>query len=140
MLFSSWKLRANHIMPAKNLVSNIGYGESATHTNFASSMANLPTQTLRVGNEPIPLDPDPATDNIIFYLRFLESMTHTWWLDQVLNPEGTLAATREALLRKERQVRQLELEVTEKRRQLLAATRALTREATAVPIQHRPHP
>lgn len=125
VFFMSWKLEANHIMPGKNLVSNIGYGPSATHTVFSSSMANLPVHSHAIGPESVALQPDPMVDNIIFYLRFLESMTHTWWVDQVLCPEQKLGHTRTELLRAQRRIRQLEGEVTEKRRQLLAATKAL---------------
>ena len=125
VFFMSWKLGAGHIMPGKNLISNIGYSPGATHTVFASSMANLATQPLTLGPEVIALQPDTTVDNIIFYLRFLESMTHTWWVDQVLCPEQKLGYTRTELLLAKRQIRQLEHEVGEKRRQLLAATNAL---------------
>jgi hypothetical protein len=112
-------------MPGSNLISNIGYGPSATHTNFASSMANLPTFPLELGTGRIALEPDPVVDNIIFYLRFLESMTHTWWVDQVLAPDRKLADTRVEVQRLEREVRQLQREVATKRQQLRAAARAL---------------
>ena len=127
VFFSSWRTGANHIMPGKNLVSNIGYGPAATHTNFASSMADIPTHSLTLGDDPITLTPDPIIDNLIFYLRFLESMTHPYWLEQVLSPDNQLGTVRNELARRNRLIRQLELEVAEKRRQLLAATKALTR-------------
>jgi hypothetical protein len=127
VFFSSWRTGANHVMPGRNLVSNIGYGPAATHTNFASSMAEIPTQPLTVGAESVPLEPDPIVDNLIFYLRFLESLTHTYWLEQVISPEHRLGAIRNELVRRNRLIRQLELEVQEKRRQLLAATQALAR-------------
>lgn len=130
VFFMSWKLGAHHIMPGKNLVSNIGYGPGATHTVFASSMANLPVHSHTIGPETIALQPDPVVDNLIFYLRFLESMTHTWWVDQVLCPEQKLGLTRAELLRAQRQIRQLEREVVDKRRQLLAATKVLALSAS----------
>lgn len=129
VFFSCWKMGSVHIMPGSNLVSNIGYGPAATHTNFASTMANLPVFAFRLGPERIALEPDPVVDNIVFYLRFLESMTHTWWVDQVLCPEQKLSDARAQLVHKQRRIYELESELTEKRRQLLAATRALARKA-----------
>ena len=125
MFFSSWRTRGNHVMPGRNLVSNIGYGPTATHTNYACSMAELPTHSLTVGPEQVPLAPDPIVDNLIFYLRFMDSLTHTYWLEQLISPDHQLGPVRNELARRNRLVRQLELEVKEKRRQLLAATRAL---------------
>jgi hypothetical protein len=125
MLFSCWRAGTNHVMPGRNLISNIGFGHDATHTNFNSAMGNLPTFPLTVGPEPVPLAPDRTVDSLIFFLRFLESMTQTWWLEQVLSPEQRLGQARAALAQKDRVIRQLEREVAEKRRQLLAATRAL---------------
>jgi hypothetical protein len=129
VFFSCWRTGANHIMPSRNLISNIGYGESATHTNFDSPMANLPVQELKISEEPAlsSLAPDIAIDNLIFYLRFLESMKQTWWVEQVLSPSQQLGEARTELLRKDRYIRQLEREVQDKRRQLLLATRALAR-------------
>jgi hypothetical protein len=125
MFFSCWRAGLNHVMPGRNLISNIGYGLDATHTNFTSPMANLPTQPLTVGPEPVSLTPDRTVDSLIFFLRFLDSITQTWWLEQVLSPGLRLGEARAELARKDRVIRQLEREVLEKRRQLLAATRAL---------------
>lgn len=126
VFFSCWHAGSNHVMPGRNLISNIGYGSDATHTNFTSSMANLPTFPLSVGPDAIPLTPNKSVDGIIFYLRFLESMTQTWWMEQVLSPEQRLGEARYELARKDRIIRQLEREIAAKRRQLLAATRALS--------------
>lgn len=129
VFFSTWQAGAGHLMPGRNLVSNIGYGPAATHTNFQSPMANLPTFPVKVGPEPVSLTPDPAVDNLIFYLRFLESMNQTWWVEQVLKPELKLGQTRLQLAQSERRIRELEREAADKRRQLLAATRALARQS-----------
>ena len=127
VFFCAWRAGAHHVMPGRNLISNIGYGPAATHTNFASSMAEIPTQPHVVGPEVVPLTPDPIVDNLIFYLRFLESLTHTYWLEQIISPEQQLGSLRNELLRLNRLNRQLELELKEKRQQLLAATRTLAR-------------
>lgn len=42
-VFSNWIEGRLNILPAMNLVSNIGFGENATHTTGASKLANLPT-------------------------------------------------------------------------------------------------
>lgn len=43
LLFSIWKKRGNSILPNQNLVTNIGFGEQATHTTDVKSFsANLP--------------------------------------------------------------------------------------------------
>jgi len=131
MFFSSWRTGGNHVMPGRNLVSNIGYGPAATHTNYACSMAEIPTQALAVGPEPVALVPDPIVDNLIFYLRFMDSLTHTYWLEQVISPDSQLGPLRNELARRNRLVRQLELEVKEKRRQLRAATQALAQREAA---------
>lgn len=124
-LFSFWRIGANHMMPGRNLISNLGYGLDATHTNFTSFMAEIPTHPLCVDDKPVALEPDPAVDNLIFYLRFLESLTHTWWIDQVISPDRQLADARTDLIRKNRRIRQLELELEAKRAQLRAAAKAL---------------
>ncbi len=129
--FSCWREGANHVMPGRNLVSNVGYGPEATHTNFTSLMANLPVHPLTVTPEPIPLHPLPVVDNLIFYLRFLESLTQTWWFEQVLSPGRQLGIARTELVRKDRLIRQLEHEISEKRRQLRSAARALAAHSAA---------
>lgn len=131
--FNCWRQRANHVMPGRNLITNIGFGPDATHTNFNSLMANLPTHPLKIGQEKIEIEPLPAVDNLIFYLRFLESLTQTWWFEQVLTPERQLGIARSELLRKDRLIRQLESEVQAKRRQLLSATRALALQGASSP-------
>lgn len=126
MFFTCWRIGGQHIMPSKNLVSNIGHGPNATHTNFASPMACLPTHALSIDAREIDLTPNSEVDNLVFYLRFLESMTQTWWIDQVLCTEQKLGQTRLEVVKKDRKIQQLEQEVIAKRKQLLDATRALT--------------
>lgn len=127
MFFSAWRTGGNHVMPGRNLVSNIGYGATATHTNFSSDLAQMPSCPLKVDPQPVALTPDPMLDNIIFYRRFLDSLSHTYWLEQVISPDQHLGDLRNELAKQNRLVSQLKIEVNEKRRQLLAATKALTR-------------
>jgi hypothetical protein len=128
MSFSCWRISANHVMPGRNLISNLGYGTDATHTNFSSPMANLPIHQLTVSaTEKVPIAPNPVLDNIIFYLRFLDSMTNTWWLEQILAPDQKLSDARIELARRDRLLNKMKSESHIQRRQLQAATTALTK-------------
>lgn len=116
--FTAWRRNAVHIMPSKNLVSNLGYGSDATHTNFASPMAELSTFPLQVNDVLESLEPRPAIDDLIFYVRYLDSLHHTFWLEQLVAPDDRLSETRSELTRISRKNKQLENEISEKRRQL----------------------
>jgi hypothetical protein len=45
-MYAAWKQRAYTILPAVNLISNIGFGPDATHTRKVDPFADLPTQPL----------------------------------------------------------------------------------------------
>ena len=45
--YANWAHDRVAILPAVNLISNIGFGSDATHTVSASDLANLPTNSLR---------------------------------------------------------------------------------------------
>lgn len=122
--FSAWRHDAVHLMPARNLVTNIGFGPRATHTNFTSPMANLPTFPLTVGDAPASLASDPVNDSIIFFLRFLESLTQVGWLEQVIRPN---AAIERKLQDQTATLAQLQAQLEEKTHQLRLATRAHVR-------------
>lgn len=90
LMFTCWHLGGMHICPCRNLISNIGYGPDATHTNFNGSLAKLPVAPLALGETLPPVETDKAIDSLIFYTRFLESMCQTWWVEQVFEPSGKL--------------------------------------------------
>lgn len=124
-----YRLVARHVneraaLPARNLVTNIGFGPRATHTNFTSPMANLPTFPLTVGDAPASLASDPVNDSIIFFLRFLESLTQVGWLEQVIRPN---AAIERKLQDQTATLAQLQAQLEEKTHQLRLATRAHVR-------------
>lgn len=127
ILFGSWRAGANHVMPGRNLVSTIRSGSTTLTPDLSESRSQILTPALLTEDNVHSLTPDPAVDNLIFYVSFLGSLTSTIWLEQVLSPDNQLAAARDELVKRNRLIRQLELEVLEKRRQLLAATDALTR-------------
>lgn len=126
LLFSCWKLDGIHVAPRHNLISNLGYGPDATHTHFSGVLAGQ-----NVRGVPPPYTDAPAVaadaevDGFIFYARFLEHLSQTWWVEQVLSPERKLGEARAELGRKERYIRELQREVREKRRQLRLATATL---------------
>jgi hypothetical protein len=85
VMFSAWRANLVHIYPSKNLVSNLGYGPDATHTNFESSMAQLERFTLQDFDVTLPVELNTRMDQGIFYYRFLEALSNTWWLEQALD-------------------------------------------------------
>jgi hypothetical protein len=45
-LFANWLHKRRSIIPNSNLISNIGFGQGATHTKTESEISNLPSQDL----------------------------------------------------------------------------------------------
>ena len=45
-MYAAWKLRALTVLPEVNLISNIGYGEGATHTRKIDQFAELPVEEM----------------------------------------------------------------------------------------------
>ncbi len=69
--FACWANRGLAILPRQNLVSNLGFGDSATHTFDAGSpMANRQTFPLEVTSHPLALARDEAADQIIRRIVF----------------------------------------------------------------------
>jgi hypothetical protein len=85
MMFLSWRERFLHVAPTKNLVTNIGYGPDATHTNFESPLAGFPRNELKDFKVHLKVCPHPQIDNLTFYVRFLESLRSVWWLREALS-------------------------------------------------------
>lgn len=130
LIFSLWKTGGVTVCPHRNLVTNIGYGPDATHTNFDGALAHQPVSALAMPlDDRPPVLADPAIDEFVFFIRFLERLTQTWWVEQVLSPGKKLSEARLELGRKERYIRELENEVRAKRQQLRLATEALARPA-----------
>jgi hypothetical protein len=97
VMFSSWRHEYVHIFPSRNLVTNLGYGGDATHTNFQSPLANLQRESIKDYQITLPVNVDPEIDNTTFYFRFLESLTTVWWLDQAMDTPGILGWLRSEL-------------------------------------------
>jgi hypothetical protein len=97
VMYSSWRHGYVHIFPSRNLVTNLGYGTDATHTNFQSPLANLHREPITDYQVTLPVKVDPELDNATFYFRFLESLTSVWWLEQAMEVTGILGWLRSQL-------------------------------------------
>jgi hypothetical protein len=97
VMFSAWRHQYVHIFPSRNLVTNLGYGGDATHTNFQSPLANLRRESIQGYQITLPVKVDTEVDNTIFYFRFLESLSSIWWLEQAMDTPGILSWLRSQL-------------------------------------------
>ena len=97
VMFSSWRHGYVHIFPSRNLVTNLGYGGDATHTNFQSPLAHLPREPIGDYGVTLAVTVDSELDNTIFFFRFLESLTSVWWLEQAMDLPGMLSWLRSQL-------------------------------------------
>ena len=67
LLFSIWKRRGLSVLPNVNLVSNIGFGESSTHTKNANDKTSgIPTAPLALLSHPLDVEIDKAADEYYF--------------------------------------------------------------------------
>jgi hypothetical protein len=107
VIFSAWKRGFVHLYPGRNLISNLGYGETATHTNFESPLAGLKAERLENFEVTLPVNIDPQFDGVIFYFRFLESLTNVWWLAQAMDLTGIVGWCRWQLIQTHRELRTL---------------------------------
>jgi hypothetical protein len=94
VMFSAWKADLVHIFPGRNLISNIGYGADATHTNFQSPLAGLRAESIDHYEITLPIEVDPQIDEATFYFRFLESLSNVWWLEQAMDATQLLGWSR----------------------------------------------
>jgi hypothetical protein len=79
--FACWIQNGLTILPNVNLVSNIGFGEGATHTSSSKSkVANLPVEEMIFPLKHPPfllrhVEADDFTHNNIFYVSLLSSLS-----------------------------------------------------------------
>jgi hypothetical protein len=107
VIFSAWKSGFVHVYPSRNLVSNLGYGKGATHTNFESPLSALRTETVENFKITLPVNVDSQFDGAIFYFRFLESLTNVWWLAQAMDLTGIVGWCRWQLIQTHKELRTL---------------------------------
>jgi hypothetical protein len=79
-----WKEKMLHIAPAKNLVKNIGFRADASHTVLESPMGRLLAEEADDYRAEVEIQTLPDIDSLTFYVRFLDSLTLPWWLQQAL--------------------------------------------------------
>jgi hypothetical protein len=97
VMFSSWRHQYVHIFPGRNLVTNLGYGGDATHTNFQSPLDGMQRESIKDYQVTLPIVVDAEVDNATFYFRFLESLTSVWWLEQAMDLPNMLGWLRTQL-------------------------------------------
>jgi len=76
LLISFWSQSMLCVVPAKNLVSNIGFGDGATHTHDGNSeLSNALTYELKSPiNHPELVIPNKNFDNLLLHKEFLPSL------------------------------------------------------------------
>ena len=62
------------ISPGVNMISNIGFGENATHTKGSSSLSNLPKEDIEKITHPEQMLVDAASDDMVFKKIFYSSI------------------------------------------------------------------
>jgi hypothetical protein len=127
VIFSAWKNGFVHIYPSRNLISNLGYGEAATHTNFESPLAGLKAERLENFEVTLPVSVDPGFDGVIFYFRFLESLTNVWWLAQAMDLTGIVGWCRWQLIQTHKELRMLKQADGSRNRQVQTILRQRSR-------------
>ncbi|UFH55970.1 nucleotide-diphospho-sugar transferase [Spirosoma sp. KNUC1025] len=77
-VFAIWKNEGISIIPNQNLITNIGFGELATHTLSESGFANLPTVPMEIKDIKHPLEVSLNKEAINFaFTKFFSSTS--WW-------------------------------------------------------------
>ena len=79
-----WKEKLLHIAPGRNLVKNVGFRADASHTVLESPMGRLFAEETNDYRREVEIQTLPDVDSLTFYVRFLDSLTLPWWLQQAL--------------------------------------------------------
>lgn len=80
--FHAWGRGMGHVVPTANLVTNLGFDGEATHTVDVSPVANLPRREFARAVLPESVEDDAELDGLTFYLRHLEGLRLTLWLQE----------------------------------------------------------
>lgn len=65
-MFAVWQNNGLAVIPRKNLISNIGYGNDATHTRVQSKLANVKCEKLTITNSPKDIIANTTADKVTF--------------------------------------------------------------------------
>ena len=88
--FTCWANNGLSILPRHNLVTNIGFGDDATHTfDPTSPMANRTTHRLEITNHPPTITRDKEADQeickIVFEPETIPMKPRKSWVDRIIN-------------------------------------------------------
>ncbi len=78
-MFSCWRHQGLTILPERNLVSNIGFGSDATHTEGRSELENLPRFALGRWRHPPEISRHRVADIHSFYRLYFQPAASTKW-------------------------------------------------------------
>lgn len=74
-VFAAWSNRGLCAVPNKNLISNIGFGQDATHTKTQNYYANQKTESLGPIIHPVLIEADISADRYTYEHLFATSLT-----------------------------------------------------------------
>jgi hypothetical protein len=84
LILICWKQKLVHISPTRNLVKNVGFRSDAMHTVSESRLARLPAEEIDDYRREVKFELLPDMDSLTFYIRFLDSLSSPWWLQQAI--------------------------------------------------------
>jgi hypothetical protein len=84
-VYTIWKKNGLCILPAINLISNIGFDQYATHTKYVTEFAELSTGSLTVLKHPQTIEDNQVATEWIFRKLYRLPSTISLWLQKVKN-------------------------------------------------------
>ncbi|HEY0791767.1 MAG TPA: hypothetical protein VGD78_11955 [Chthoniobacterales bacterium] len=79
-----WRQNQVHLAPSRNLVRNLGFRPDATNTAQPSPLAHLTAEEISDYRREVELELQPGIDSLTFYVRFLDSLTSPFFLQQAV--------------------------------------------------------
>lgn len=74
-IYTCWRHKGLSITPNRNLITNIGFGDNATHTTHLSNVARLKTAAICGYEAAQPVHHYPAADQRLFHMYFSPPVT-----------------------------------------------------------------
>ena len=84
LVLISWKQNQVHLAPSRNLVRNLGFRPDATNTVQPSPLAHLIAEEISDYRRDVELKLQPGIDSLTFYVRFLDSLSSPFFLQQAV--------------------------------------------------------
>lgn len=84
-MFSVWRAKALAVVPNVNLVTNVGFGDEATHTKTMGRFAHIPENEMRFPmTHPSTIAADSSADRLTYYANFRNIPSlRLMWLHQI---------------------------------------------------------